>query len=97
MTALRDTRNINLRYYDTSDAGYFDEDGYLFVMNRTDDVLNVAGHRLSSGAIEEAVGAHSLIAEVAVIGVKDALKGQMPVALVVSLHSTNLNTRTVTF
>jgi propionyl-CoA synthetase len=70
-------------YYDTSDDGYFDSDGYLFVMNRSDDVLNVAGHRLSSGSIEEAVGAHPTVAEVAVIGIKDAFKGQVPVALVV--------------
>ncbi|MDN5790510.1 MAG: AMP-binding protein, partial [Micrococcales bacterium] len=70
-------------YYLTGDGGYLDEDGYLFVMGRTDDVLNVAGHRLSTGAIEAALAGHEAVAECAVIGVKDALKGQVPRALVV--------------
>ncbi len=70
-------------YYLTGDGGYLDEDGYLFVMGRTDDVLNVAGHRLSTGAIEAALAGHPAVAECAVIGVKDALKGQVPRALVV--------------
>ena len=69
-------------FYETGDAGYKDEDGYLFIMARTDDVINVAGHRLSTGAIEEALASHPDIAECAVIGVHDALKGQLPLGLV---------------
>ena len=69
-------------FYETGDAGYKDEDGYLFIMARTDDVINVAGHRLSTGAIEEALASHPDIAECAVIGVQDALKGQLPLGLV---------------
>lgn len=70
-------------YYLTGDGGYVDEDGYLYVMGRTDDVLNVAGHRLSTGSLEEALAGHPSVAECAVIGVNDALKGQVPRALVV--------------
>ncbi|HEX6056538.1 MAG TPA: propionyl-CoA synthetase, partial [Intrasporangium sp.] len=70
-------------YYLTGDGGYIDEDGYLFVMGRTDDVLNVAGHRLSTGSIEAALAGHEAVAECAVIGVHDELKGQVPRALVV--------------
>ncbi|WP_043526134.1 propionyl-CoA synthetase [Litchfieldella xinjiangensis] len=70
-------------YYLTGDAGYFDEDGYLFVMGRTDDVINVAGHRLSTGEMEEVVGSHPAVAECAVIGIHDELKGQVPVGLVI--------------
>ncbi len=70
-------------YYKTGDAGHFDDDGYLYIMSRTDDVINVAGHRLSTGAIEEVVAAHPDVAECAVIGIKDALKGQVPVGFVV--------------
>ncbi|MEM1370883.1 MAG: propionyl-CoA synthetase [Pseudomonadota bacterium] len=70
-------------YYTTSDAGYVDEDGYAFVMARTDDVINVAGHRLSTGQMEEVVATHPDIAECAVIGVADPLKGQMPTGFVV--------------
>jgi propionyl-CoA synthetase len=62
-----------------AEAGYFDEQGYVFVMSRTDDIINVAGHRLSTGAIEEVLAAHPDVAEVAVIGVADELKGQLPV------------------
>lgn len=69
--------------YLTGDGGYFDEDGYLFVLGRTDDVINVAGHRLSTGAIEAVLTEHPEVAEVAVFGVADQLKGQMPVAFVV--------------
>ena len=61
-----------------------DEDGYLYVMGRTDDVLNVAGHRLSTGSIEAALAGHEAVAECAVIGVADELKGQVPRALVVA-------------
>jgi len=70
-------------YYQTSDAGYFDADGYLWVMSRTDDIINVAGHRLSTGAMEEVIAAHPDVAECAVAGVKDDLKGQVPVGFVV--------------
>jgi len=66
-------------YYETGDAGMKDADGYLYIMARTDDVINVAGHRLSTGAMEEVLAAHPDVAECAVIGVADALKGQMPV------------------
>jgi len=70
-------------YYETSDEGYVDEDGYVFVMGRIDDVINVAGHRLSTGVMEEIVAAHPQVAECAVIGVDDALKGQKPLGLAV--------------
>jgi propionyl-CoA synthetase len=70
-------------YYLTADAGYIDERGYVFVMARTDDIINVAGHRLSTGAIEEVVAAHPDVAECAVIGAADELKGQIPVGLLV--------------
>jgi propionyl-CoA synthetase len=70
-------------YYKTSDAGYCDEDGYLFVMGRTDDIINVAGHRLSTGGMEEALAAHQDVAECAVIGVRDEIKGEAPVGFLV--------------
>jgi propionyl-CoA synthetase len=70
-------------YYLTGDGGFIDEDGYIFVMGRTDDVINVAGHRLSTGSIEAVVAANAAVAECAVIGVHDPLKGQLPRALVV--------------
>jgi propionyl-CoA synthetase len=65
-------------YYETGDAGMIDEDGYLYIMARTDDVINVAGHRLSTGGMEEVLASHKDVAECAVIGVTDALKGQLP-------------------
>lgn len=65
-------------YYETGDAGFIDEDGYLYIMARTDDVINVAGHRLSTGAMEEVLSSHPDVAECAVIGVADPLKGQTP-------------------
>jgi propionyl-CoA synthetase len=70
-------------YYHTADAGYVDEGGYVFVMARTDDIINVAGHRLSTGAIEEVLAAHPDVAECAVIGVADELRGQVPIGLLV--------------
>jgi propionyl-CoA synthetase len=70
-------------HYLTGDGGRFDEDGYLYVMGRTDDVINVAGHRLSTGAMEEVLAAHPAVAECAVIGVADPMKGQVPRGLVV--------------
>ncbi|SRR6056297_935110 len=70
-------------FYETGDAGYIDENGYVFVMARTDDVINVAGHRLSTGAIEEVLADDDEVAECAVIGVGDPLKGQLPLGLLV--------------
>jgi propionyl-CoA synthetase len=70
-------------YYLTGDGGYLDEDGYLFVMGRTDDVINVAGHRLSTGSMEAVLASHPAVAECAVIGVNDSLKGQVPRGFVV--------------
>ncbi|MGB1235009.1 MAG: propionyl-CoA synthetase [Planktomarina sp.] len=70
-------------YYATSDAGIIDEDGYVFIMARTDDIINVAGHRLSTGAMEEVIASHPDIAECAVVGKADALKGQMPLGFFV--------------
>jgi propionyl-CoA synthetase len=70
-------------YYHTADAGYVDEAGYVFVMGRTDDIINVAGHRLSTGALEEVLAAHPDVAECAVIGAADELKGQLPVGFLV--------------
>ena len=69
-------------FYETGDAGMIDEDGYLYIMARTDDVINVAGHRLSTGAMEEVLANHPDVAECAVIGVSDALKGQLPLGFV---------------
>jgi propionyl-CoA synthetase len=70
-------------YYVTGDGGRFDEDGYIFIMGRIDDVINVAGHRLSTGAMEEIVSKHKDVAECAVFGAEDQLKGQVPVGFVV--------------
>ena len=70
-------------YYLTADAGYKDEDGYLWVMTRTDDIINVAGHRLSTGALEEVLASHPDVAECAVLGVADEIKGEVPLGLIV--------------
>ena len=70
-------------FYLTGDGGYKDEDGYVFVMGRTDDVINVAGHRLSTGEMEELIGSHEAVAECAVLGIEDELKGQVPAGFVV--------------
>jgi propionyl-CoA synthetase len=70
-------------YYKTADAGYLDEDGYVYVMSRTDDIINVAGHRLSTGAMEEVLASHPDVAECAVIGIADELKGEVPFGLLV--------------
>ncbi|MBA1145451.1 propionyl-CoA synthetase [Ectothiorhodospiraceae bacterium WFHF3C12] len=70
-------------YYFTGDGGHIDEDGYVFIMGRVDDVINVAGHRLSTGGMEEVVGSHPAVAECAVVGMPDELKGQLPVGFVV--------------
>lgn len=74
-------------YYATGDAGHFDEDGYLYVMGRTDDVINIAGHRLSTGSLEEVLTQHPAVAECAVIGVHDELKGQRAAGFVTLKHS----------
>ena len=70
-------------YYKTSDAGYKDEDGYVFVMGRTDDIINVAGHRLSTGGMEEILASHPDVAECAVLGIKDTIKGEVPCGFLV--------------
>ncbi len=70
-------------FYETGDAGFIDDDGYIHVMSRTDDVINVAGHRLSTGAIEEVLASHDDVAECAVMGVADQMKGQLPVGFLV--------------
>jgi len=70
-------------FYKTADAGFIDSDGYLWIMSRTDDIINVAGHRLSTGALEEVLASHPAIAECAVVGVADEIKGEVPVGLVV--------------
>ena len=76
-------------YYSTGDAGFIDADGYLHIMTRTDDVINVAGHRLSTGAIEEVIAGHPDIAECAVVGMPDSLKGQAPLGFLVLKASVN--------
>jgi propionyl-CoA synthetase len=70
-------------YYMTADAGFIDEDGYAYIMARTDDIINVAGHRLSTGGMEEVLADHPDVAECAVLGVDDKLKGQVPVGFLV--------------
>jgi len=75
--------NVFPGYYASGDGGYLDEDGYVYVMGRTDDVINVAGHRLSTGSMEAVVASHMAVAECAVIGVADEIKGQLPKAFVV--------------
>lgn len=78
-------------YYQTGDGGYIDADGYLFIMGRTDDVINVAGHRLSTGEMEEIIAGHPAVAECAVIGVADGLKGQVPMGFVVLKDTVQLD------
>jgi propionyl-CoA synthetase len=70
-------------YYKTADAGYRDEDGYVYVMSRTDDIINVAGHRLSTGGMEEVLASHPDVAECAVLGIKDDMKGEVPCGFIV--------------
>ncbi|MFZ2290266.1 MAG: acetate--CoA ligase [Halopseudomonas yangmingensis] len=77
-------------HYQSGDAGYLDEQGYLYVMGRTDDIINVAGHRLSTGEMEEVLGSHPAVAECAVIGVPDSLKGELPLGLVVLRNGSNI-------
>ncbi len=82
-------------YYKTADAGYMDDDGYVFVMSRTDDIINVAGHRLSTGGIEEVLSAHPDVAECAVFGVNDELKGQVPFGLLVLKSGVTRDSKTI--
>lgn len=82
-------------FYNAEDAGYVDEDGYVFVMGRTDDVINVAGHRLSTGQMEEIVGKHGAVAECAVIGIEDPLKGELPLAFVVPNSDVTLSNKEI--
>ncbi len=82
-------------YYETGDAGYQDEDGYVYIMGRTDDVINVAGHRLSTGAMEEVIAAHPDVAECAVIGVADKLKGQSAMGFAVLQSGANRDNKDV--
>jgi propionyl-CoA synthetase len=81
--------------YLTGDGGHLDDDGYLFVMGRTDDVINVAGHRLSTGEMEEVLASHPAVAECAVIGVSDEVKGQVPRGFVVLKSGVNAEPRAV--
>ena len=82
-------------YYCSGDGGYKDDDGYVFIMGRTDDVINVAGHRLSTGEMEEILAAHNAVAECSVIGVHDSLKGQVPVGLVLLKDGTDIDEETL--
>jgi propionyl-CoA synthetase len=76
-------------YYKTADAGYVDDDGYLFIMSRTDDIINVAGHRLSTGGMEEVLSSHRDVAECAVLGIRDELKGEVPCGFIVLKSGVN--------
>jgi propionyl-CoA synthetase len=76
-------------YYNTADAGFKDQDGYLYIMGRTDDIINVAGHRLSTGGMEEVLSSHKDVAECAVIGIKDELKGEVPCGFIVLKSGVN--------
>ncbi len=82
-------------YYQTYDAGHIDEDGYIWIMSRTDDIINVAGHRLSTGAIEEVLSEHKSVAECAVIGIADKLKGQLPIGLLTLKAGVNQDNRII--
>ena len=83
-------------YYQTYDAGHIDEDGYIWIMSRTDDIINVAGHRLSTGAIEEVLSEHQSVAECAVIGIADKLKGQLPIGLIALKAGVDKDNETIT-
>jgi propionyl-CoA synthetase len=83
-------------HYKTGDAGFIDADGYVSVMTRVDDVINVAGHRLSTGQIEEVLGSHNDVAECAVVGVADELKGQVPLGFLVLKSGVNRPTEEIT-
>ena len=82
-------------YYKTADAGFVDEDGYLYIMGRTDDIINVAGHRLSTGGMEEVIASHPDVAECAVVGVKDEIKGEAPCGFMVLKTGVNRPTEEI--
>jgi propionyl-CoA synthetase len=82
-------------YYKTADAGYIDDDGYLWIMSRTDDIINVAGHRLSTGAMEEVLASHPDVAECAVVGVADEIKGEVPVGFIVLKSGVTRSQKTI--
>jgi propionyl-CoA synthetase len=82
-------------YYKTADAGYIDADGYLWIMSRTDDIINVAGHRLSTGALEEVLASHPAVAECAVVGVADEIKGEVPIGFVVLKSGVKADQRSI--
>ena len=82
-------------YYQTYDAGHIDDDGYIWIMSRTDDIINVAGHRLSTGAIEEVLSEHQSVAECAVIGIADKLKGQLPIGLIALKAGVDKDNKTI--
>ena len=82
-------------HYLTADAGYKDDDGYLYIMSRTDDIINVAGHRLSTGGMEEVLAAHPDVAECAVVGINDALKGEIPIGFIVLKAGVDRNHTTI--
>jgi propionyl-CoA synthetase len=82
-------------YFNTADEGFLDEDSYVWVLGRTDDVINVAGHRLSTGAMEEAIASHFAVAECAVVGCKDELKGELPCGLIVLKNGVDLRPEVV--
>jgi propionyl-CoA synthetase len=82
-------------YYKTADAGYVDADGYVYVMGRTDDIINVAGHRLSTGGMEEVIASHPNVAECAVIGIRDELKGEIPLGFIVMKAGVNRDGREI--
>jgi propionyl-CoA synthetase len=82
-------------YYETADAGFIDRVGYISIMARTDDIINVAGHRLSTGGMEEIVSAHPDVAECAVLGVADKLKGQIPIGFIILKDGTKKRTSVV--
>ena len=82
-------------YYLTGDGGFIDQDGYVFIMGRIDDVINVAGHRLSTGAMEEIIASHPAVAECAVVGIADELRGQRPVGFAVLKDGQNIDENTL--
>jgi len=82
-------------YYFTGDGGYIDRDGYIYVIGRIDDVINVAGHRLSTGAMEEVIATHPDVAECAVVGVTDDFKGQLPLGFIVLKSGGNHDNQTI--
>lgn len=83
-------------YYDTMDSGFLDEEGFVYIMSRSDDVINVAGHRLSAGALEESVLQHPAVADCAVVGLEDVLKGHVPLGLCVLRNDMQMSEEEIT-